>query len=118
MDSHRLLTATRSARKSLDLDAPVDLDEITECLRIGMQAANGSNQQSWRWLVIVDPELRAKASDTIRDALTKLEQEIAQGHGKASAGAASGTSTERCRWKPEAVGTWPRITAGSSGSST
>jgi ATP-dependent RNA helicase SUPV3L1/SUV3 len=37
----------------------------------------------------VDPEVRAKASDAIREALTKLEQEIAQGHGKASAGAAS-----------------------------
>ena len=37
----------------------------------------------------VDPELRAKASDAIREALTRLEQEIAQGHGKASAGAAS-----------------------------
>lgn len=37
----------------------------------------------------VDPEVRAKASETIREALTKLEQEIAQGHGKASAGAAS-----------------------------
>jgi ATP-dependent RNA helicase SUPV3L1/SUV3 len=37
----------------------------------------------------VDPKVRAKASETIREALTKLEQEIAQGHGKASAGAAS-----------------------------
>ncbi len=37
----------------------------------------------------VDPELRAKASDTIREALARLEKEIAQGHGKASAGAAS-----------------------------
>jgi ATP-dependent RNA helicase SUPV3L1/SUV3 len=37
----------------------------------------------------VDPEVRAKATDAIREALTRLEQEIAQGHGKASAGAAS-----------------------------
>jgi ATP-dependent RNA helicase SUPV3L1/SUV3 len=37
----------------------------------------------------VDPEVRAKASESIREALTRLEQEIAQGHGKASAGAAS-----------------------------
>ena len=37
----------------------------------------------------VDPEVRAKASEAIREALIKLEQEIAQGHGKASAGAAS-----------------------------
>ena len=55
MDIDQLLTTTRSARKSLDLDAPVDLDEIRECLRIGLQAANGSNQQSWRWLIVTDP---------------------------------------------------------------
>jgi len=37
----------------------------------------------------VDPELRAQASQAVREVLAKLEQEIAQGHGKASAGAAA-----------------------------
>jgi nitroreductase len=68
MDVEHLLTATRSARKSLDLDAPVDHAEIRECLEIGCQAANGSNQQSWRWLVVVDPELRAQIAALYRDA--------------------------------------------------
>ena len=36
MDIEHLLTATRSARKSLDLDAPVDTDDVRECLRIGL----------------------------------------------------------------------------------
>jgi nitroreductase len=68
MDIEHLLTATRSARKSLDLDAPVDVDDIRECLRIGLQAANGSNQQSWRWLVVADPALRARIAELYRDA--------------------------------------------------
>jgi len=68
MDMTRLLTATRSARKSLDLDAPVDLDELRECLGIGMQAANGSNQQSWRWVVVTDPELRRAIAALYRKA--------------------------------------------------
>jgi len=68
MDSERLLTATRSARKSLDLDAPVDRGDIRECLRIALQAANGSNQQSWRWLVILDSALREKIAGLYRDA--------------------------------------------------
>jgi hypothetical protein len=38
----------------------------------------------------VDPEVRAQATQVVRDVLAKLEQEIAQGHGKASAGAAAG----------------------------
>ena len=37
----------------------------------------------------VDPEVRARANDAVREVLGKLEQEIAQGHGKASAGAAA-----------------------------
>lgn len=68
MEIDYLLTATPSARKSLDLDADVDLGDIRECLRIGLQAANGSNAQSWRWLVIADPALRAKIAELYREA--------------------------------------------------
>jgi len=68
MDIDYLLTATRSVRKSLDLAAPVDRDEIRDCLRIALQAANGSNQQPWRWLVVCDRGLRVKLADLYRDA--------------------------------------------------
>jgi nitroreductase len=68
MDIERLLTTTRSARKSLDLDAHVDIDDIRECLRVGLQAANGSNQQSWRWLVVTDAGLREQLAGLYRDA--------------------------------------------------
>ncbi|WP_296447310.1 DUF349 domain-containing protein, partial [Rhodoferax sp. UBA5149] len=37
----------------------------------------------------VDPEIRAQAISTVREALSKVEQEVAEGHGKASAGAAA-----------------------------
>ena len=36
-----------------------------------------------------DPEVRAKANAAVQEALTSLETEIAEGHGKASAGAAA-----------------------------
>ena len=68
MDIEYLLTTTRSARKSLDLDAPIDLKDIRECLRIGMQAANGSNSQAWRWLVVSDPVLRGEIAELYREA--------------------------------------------------
>ncbi|ORB74275.1 nitroreductase family protein [Mycobacterium scrofulaceum] len=68
MDIEYLLTATRSARKTLDPDAPVDFADIRECLRIGLQAANGSNQQSWRWLAVTDPQLRAQIAELYREA--------------------------------------------------
>lgn len=68
MDIDYLLTATRSARKTLDLDAPIDADDIRECLRVGLQAANGSNQQAWRWLVVTNPALRARIAELYREA--------------------------------------------------
>ncbi len=37
----------------------------------------------------VDPQVRAQATAAVREVLTKLELEIAEGHGKASAGAAN-----------------------------
>ena len=37
----------------------------------------------------IDPEIRAHATKTVQEVLSKLELEIAEGHGKASAGAAA-----------------------------
>lgn len=68
MEIDYLLTSTPSARKSLDLDAQVDIEDIRECLRIGLQAANGSNAQSWRWLVVTDPVLRNRIAELYREA--------------------------------------------------
>ena len=68
MDIEELLTTTRSARKSLDLSAPIALDDIRDCLRIGLQAANGSNQQSWRWVIVTDQVLRDKIAHLYRTA--------------------------------------------------
>ena len=37
----------------------------------------------------IDPEVKAKATEVVNAALLKVEQEVAEGHGKASAGAAA-----------------------------
>jgi ATP-dependent RNA helicase SUPV3L1/SUV3 len=37
----------------------------------------------------IDPEVKLQAANHVREALLKLEQEVAEGHGKASAGAAN-----------------------------
>jgi nitroreductase len=68
LEVDQLLTTTRSARKALDLDAPVDLTVIRDCLKIGLHAPNGSNQQSWYWAVITDDGLREKIAELYRTA--------------------------------------------------
>ena len=59
----KLLTTTRSVRKRLDLNAPVDLDVIQECIGIACQAPTGGNVQDWRWLVVTDADKRANLAE-------------------------------------------------------
>jgi len=68
MDAETLLTTTRSVRRKLDLDRPVEPEVITDCLRVAMQApAAGVVLQGIRWVVIRDPELKAAVAAHVRE---------------------------------------------------
>jgi nitroreductase len=69
-ETDRLLTTTRSVRRRLDLSAPVDLDEIQECIGIACQAPTGGNVQDWRWIVVTDAAKRAKLAELYNRAAT------------------------------------------------
>jgi nitroreductase len=64
----RLLTTTRAVRKRLDLERPVPLDVVVECLRLALQAPTGNNWQTWRWLILTDPAVKKAIGDLYRDA--------------------------------------------------
>ncbi|MCB0993956.1 MAG: nitroreductase family protein [Acidimicrobiales bacterium] len=64
-----LLTSTRTVRKRLDLDRPVDRSTVEQCLDLALQAPNGSNQQMWTWIFVDDPAKRTEVADIYRDAL-------------------------------------------------
>lgn len=64
-----LLTTTRTVRRRLDLDRPVELGTVKECLRIALQAPSGSNAQRWHWVVVTDPGLRAAIGGHYRRAV-------------------------------------------------
>lgn len=59
-ETDRLLSTTRSVRRRLDLDRPVDPEVVLECLRLAVQAPTASNGQGWRWLIVTDGEKRAE----------------------------------------------------------
>ena len=65
-----LLTTTRTVRKRLDLERPVEREVVEECLRLAFQAPNGSNQQTWGWVLVDDADTRAEMARIYRAALS------------------------------------------------
>ena len=83
-------TAATSAEAPLP-PVPVWADEIRALRGLPTEAdanaAKAAAQEAAK--PKVDPEVRKKAQNAVREALAKLEQETAEGHGKASIGAAA-----------------------------
>lgn len=61
-----ILTTTRSVRKRLDLNRPVEPEIIERCLDIATQAPTGSNRQRWNFIVVTDPALRGGLAELYR----------------------------------------------------
>jgi len=55
LSADELLTTTRSVRKRLDLDRPVEREVVEECLHLALQAPSGGNRQAWHWVFVTEP---------------------------------------------------------------
>jgi nitroreductase len=74
-----LLSTTRAVRRRLDLERPVDPQVILECVALAQQAPTGSNQQSWRWVVVTAPDTKAALAELYRDGcLAHLERGVVE----------------------------------------
>lgn len=63
-----LLSTTRSVRKRLDFERPVEREVLLECLRLAVQAPTASNRQTWRWMIVTEPDLKTQIADVYREA--------------------------------------------------
>ncbi len=81
-----LLTTTRTVRKRLDLERPVERGLIEECLELALQAPNGSNHQQWRWIVLDDRATIERAAEIYRAAMDQYTADIAAGRERYSSG--------------------------------
>jgi nitroreductase len=73
LDPDQLLTTTRAVRRRLDLDRPVPLEVVRECIEVALQAPSGSNQQGWHFVVVTDEAKRAALGDIYRRAFDVYE---------------------------------------------
>ncbi|MDX6539898.1 MAG: hypothetical protein QOI71_1508 [Gaiellales bacterium] len=58
-----LLSTTRSVRKRLDFDRPVERELLDECLALAQQAPNASNSEPWRFVVVTAAETKARLAE-------------------------------------------------------
>ena len=69
-----VLTTTRAVRRRLDVTRPVSRALIEECLELALQAPNGSNRNTWRWIVVDDRETIRKLADEYKAAMGLLNR--------------------------------------------
>ena len=61
-----VLTTTRSVRRRLDVDRPVDPALVRECIAIAQQAPSASDTQGFHFVVMTDAAKRAEMAALIR----------------------------------------------------
>ena len=63
-----LLTTTRSVRKRLDFNRPVERAVITKCIELAFQAPTGGNSQGWSFMVVTDAAKRGAVAELYKKA--------------------------------------------------
>ena len=66
LSADEVLKTTRSVRKRLDFDRPVERSIVEECLDIALQAPTGGNQQGWHFIVVEDEATKKALADIYR----------------------------------------------------
>jgi nitroreductase len=67
LSADEVLTTTRSVRKRLDFDRPVEREIVMECLDIALQAPTGSNSQGWQWVFVEAADKKLQLRDIYRE---------------------------------------------------
>jgi nitroreductase len=99
LSAEEVLTTTRTVRRRLDLERPVGRDVVEACLRIAFQAPNGSNQQTWGWVLVDDPATKVEMS---RIYLAALQDYVARPRAREAARAKDGGEPSRSQALPAA----------------
>lgn len=64
-----VLRTTRSVRRRIDFERPVDRETLEQCIEVATQAPTGAMAESWRFLVVTEAERKRRLADLYRAAL-------------------------------------------------
>jgi len=67
-----VLRTTRSVRRRIDFERPIEPEVIEQCIEIATQAPTGINAENWRFLVITEPDKKTRVADLYRRAVEVL----------------------------------------------
>lgn len=67
-----VLATARSVRRKLDFERPVPREVILECIDIATQAPTGLGGESWRFLVVMEPERKRAIAGVYAEVLDEL----------------------------------------------
>ncbi len=70
----RLLGTTRSVRRKLDLERPVEPEVLEACIDLALQAPTGAGGESWRFLVVTEITRKRALGDLYRKAFDAYAQ--------------------------------------------
>ncbi|MBW2268313.1 MAG: nitroreductase family protein [Deltaproteobacteria bacterium] len=74
----RVLSTTRSVRRRLDFERPVEPEVIEACIDIATQAPTGLDRESWRFLVVTDPAKKRGVADLYRKSFEGMAERWAE----------------------------------------
>lgn len=68
----RVLGTTRSVRRRIDFERPVEPEVLEECIALATQAPTGIAGEGWRFLVVTEPEKKQALAEIYRRALAQF----------------------------------------------
>lgn len=74
-----VLATTRAVRRRLDLDRPVEVQVLLDCIDIAEQAPTGGNLSSRRWVVVRDQAVKNELGQLYREAALGFLSGAAEG---------------------------------------
>ena len=77
-DAFHVLRTTRSVRRRLDFERPVEPEVLEECIDAAVQAPTGLNREAWRFLVLTDPAPKEAIAALYRRSFGAMAQQWEQ----------------------------------------